>query len=71
MFQLIRNPVAPGKPSDKSFSTGNTCVRTHFCPSSSVTVQRYNFNSWSQRDGKSVLQFVAELRKLSDFGNPL
>eukprot|EP00731_Ephydatia_muelleri_P037001 Em0374g4a len=74
VYQLIRNLVAPGKPADKSFSELVTLVRTHFRPSSSVTVQRYNFNSRSQRDGESVSQFVAELRKLSehcDFGNTL
>eukprot|EP00731_Ephydatia_muelleri_P037009 Em0376g4a len=71
---MIRNLVAPGKPADQSFSELVTLVRTHFRPSSSVTVQRYNFNSRSQRDGESVSQFVAELRKLSehcDFGNTL
>ena len=73
MHQLIRNLVAPGKPSDKSFSELVTVVRAHFCPSPSVTVQRYNFTSQSQRDGESVSQFV-ELLKLSehyDFGNSL
>ena len=63
VYQLIRNLVAPGKPSDKSFSELVTLVRTHFCPSPSVTVQRYDFNSRSQRDGESVSQFVAELRR--------
>ena len=74
VYQLIRNLVAPGKPADKSFSELVTLVRTHFRPSPSVTVQRYNFNSRSQRDGESVSQFVAELRRLSehcDFGNTL
>ena len=74
VYQSIRNLVAPGKPSNKSFSELVKLFRTHFCPSPSVTVQRYNFNSRSQRDGESVSHFVAELRKLSehcDFGNSL
>ena len=74
MYQFICNLVAPGKPSDKSFSELVTLVRAHFCPSPSITVQHYNFNSWSQRDRESVSQFVAELRKLSehcDFGKSL
>ena len=40
----------------------------------SACMQRYNFNSRSQRDGESVSQFVAELHKLSehcDFENSL
>ena len=37
-------------------------------------MQRYNFKSWSQRDGELVSQFVSELCKLTehcDFGNSL
>ena len=31
-----------------------------------MTVQRFNFNSRSQKDGETVAQFVAELRRLSE-----
>ena len=74
VYQFIRNLVALGKPSDKSFFELVTLVCTHFCPSPSIMVQRYNFNSQSQKDRESVSQFVAELHKLSDhcdFGNSL
>ena len=37
VYQSIRNLVAPGKPSNKSFSELVKLFRTHFCPSLSVT----------------------------------
>ncbi|KAL5468747.1 hypothetical protein EMCRGX_G029860 [Ephydatia muelleri] len=73
-YQLMRNLSAPEKPSDKTFSELVTIVRNHFCPPPSVTVQRYNFNCRVQKEGETVSQFVAELRKLSEhceFGNTL
>ena len=63
-YQLIRNLVAPAKPVDKSFRELVTLVKEHHTPPPSVTVQRFNFNSRSQKDGETVAQFVAELRRL-------
>lgn len=53
-YQLIRNLVAPAKPVDKSFSELVTLVKDHHTPPPSVTVQRFNFNSHSQKDGETV-----------------
>ncbi|KAL5477033.1 hypothetical protein EMCRGX_G023772 [Ephydatia muelleri] len=66
VYQVIRNLVAPEKPADKSFSELVKLVRDHYCPPPSVTVQRYNFNSRTQKEGETVSQFVAELRRLSE-----
>ena len=41
-------------------------MRDHYCPPPSVTVQRYNLNSRTQKEGETVSQFVAELRRLSE-----
>ena len=65
-YQLVRNLVAPDKPTDKSFEELVTLVKEHHTPPPSVTVQRFKFNSRSQRDGESVAEFVAELRRLSE-----
>ena len=53
VYQLIRNLVAPGKPSDKSFSELVTLVRTHFCPFPSVT--------HSKKRRKSYFDFTSDL----------
>ena len=65
-YQLIRNLVAPGKPTDKSFADLVKLVKEHHTPPPSVTVQRFKFNSQPQKVGESVAEFVAELRRLSE-----
>ena len=57
---------APAKPVDKSFRELVTLVKDHHTPPPSVTVQRFNFNSRSQKDGETIAQFVADLRRLSE-----
>eukprot|EP00731_Ephydatia_muelleri_P003665 Em0001g3665a len=73
-YLLIRSLAAPDKPTDKSISEILELARDHFCPSRSVIVQRYNFNCRTQKEGETVSQFCAELRRLSEyceFGNTL
>ena len=65
-YQLIRNLVAPDKPTNKSFSAIVKLVQDHHNPPPSVTVQRFKFHSRSQKDGESLAGFVAELRRLSE-----
>ena len=66
-YQLIRSLVAPSKPSDKSVNGIMKLVKDHLFPHPSCIVQSFKFNSRSQRDTETVSQFVAELRKLSEF----
>ena len=73
-YQLIRNLVAPAKPMDKPLKDLVMLVQNHLTPAPSVIVQRYKFNSRSQKDGESVAQYVAQLRRLSEhcqFGDTL
>ena len=65
-YQLVRNLVAPDKPTDKSFQEIVKLVKEHHTPPPSVIVQRFKFNFRSQREGESVGEFVAELRRLSE-----
>ena len=73
-YQLIRNLVAPKKPTEKSFKDLVKLVSEHHTPPPSATMQRFKFNSRSQKDGESVAEFIAELRRLSEhceFGDNL
>ena len=42
-------------------------VKDHLTPQPSSIVQRFKFNSRSQQDTETVAQFVAELKKLSEY----
>ena len=64
---LIRSLVAPRKPTENSFAELVELVRNHVSPPPSAVVQRFHFNSCTQKDGETVGQFVAELRRLSEF----
>lgn len=65
VYQLVRNLVAPQKPSTKTFDQIVELVQNHFCPPPSAIAQRFAFNNRVQREGETMAQFVAELRKLS------
>ena len=65
-YRLIRNLVTPRKPTDRNFKDLVDMVAAHFCPPPSVTAQRFTFNSRTQREGETLAEFVAELRRLSE-----
>ena len=73
-YQLIRNLVAPAKPTSKFFDELVKLVKEHHQPPPSVTVQRYEFNKRIRKDGESFADLVAHLRQLSEhcqFGDSL
>ena len=64
-YQLIRSLVAPQKPTEKSLSD---------IIQSSAIVQQFRFHSRTQKEGETVAEFIADLRKLSEhckFANTL
>ena len=65
-YQQIRNLVAPAKPTGKSFAELVKLVKDHHHPPPSAIFQRFLFSSRSQKEGETVAEFVAELRKLSE-----
>ena len=65
-YQLIRSLVAPQKPTEKSLSDIIQLVRDHHTPPPSAIVQRFRFHSRTQKEGETVAEFIADLRKLSE-----
>ena len=64
-FSLLRNLVAPEMPKDKSFDDLTTLLKTHFEPKKLVIAKRFNFYRQDQHDGESIMDFVADLRRLT------
>ena len=58
-YRLIRNVVAPAKPTDKSFDNIVELVSDHYTPKPSAFVQRCRFHSRSQKEQESIAEFVA------------
>ena len=65
----MRSLVAPAKPPAKGFDALVKLVQDHYQPTPSVIVQRFKFNSCTQKSGESIATFVAELRKLAEHCN--
>jgi hypothetical protein len=73
-YQLIRNLLAPTKPSSKTYKQLVKLVQDHINPRPSIIVERFSFHTRRQREGESINDFVADLRKCSEhckFGNTL
>lgn len=74
-YQLIRNLVAPDKPTDKEYAALVKLVKGHYQPQPSIIVLRKDFHTRTRKpDDESISDFVAELRRLSencDFGATL
>ena len=64
-YQLLKSLLTPAKPTDKSFSEIVATLKDYWQPKPSEIVQRFNFHTRAQKQGKSVADYVAELRRIS------
>ena len=73
-YRLIKTLALPGTPRDLSFGEIVERVKVHFNPKPSPIVKRFEFNTRGQKEGESVSEFVAALRKIAEhcgFGDVL
>ncbi len=73
-YTLMRNLLSPDKPGVKSFEELVSLLKKHFNPIPSEIVQRWKFNSRNRCHDESIVECVAELRKLAqdcNFGDTL
>ena len=68
-YQKIRDLLAPVKPKTKSFSEIVEVVKNHHQPPPSFIVQRFNFNMTYQKEGESISDFIANLRRIAEHCN--
>ena len=68
-YRILRNLVAPDKPTAVSFKNLVQTMTSHFCPPPSEIVQRFRFNSRVREHGETIAAYVAELRALSEYCN--
>ena len=65
-YSLLRNLVAPAKPSDKSYDEFVRVTNEHQNPKPSVIMERYKFNKRDRQPGESIPFYVTELKRLSE-----
>ena len=68
-YKTLRNLITPHNPNDKSITELIEVMTKHFCPQPSEIVQRFKFNTRVMKPGKSVTNYIAELRALSHYCN--
>ena len=68
-YKILRNIVAPNKPTDVSFKNLVSAMTSHFSRPPSEIVQRFRFNSRVRKQGETVAAYIAELRALSEYCN--
>ena len=66
MYKLIKNLLAPTKPTEASFKDIVKLLTEHYQPKLSRVVPRYLFNSRIRKQGESVATCVAEFKCLSE-----
>ena len=73
-YGLLRNLLSPAKPVEKKFDEIVQVVQNHLNPRPLIIAERFKFHRRGQGVNESVVQYVAELCKLSekcDFGEYL
>ena len=65
-YALLKSLVAPDKPSSKSFADLSTILKNHYSPKTIVIAERFKFYKRDQKEGETVQQYIAELKKLSE-----
>ena len=71
IYALLSNLVAPSKPKEKNFSKFSEVLQRHFDPNPLVIAERFHFHRRDHAPGKSISNYLAELRRLAthcDFG---
>ena len=64
-YALLRDLLSPAKPASKSFAELQKALTDHFEPKPLVIAERFYFHQRTQGANESVLEYVAELRRLA------
>ena len=64
-YSLLRDLLAPTNPKEKSFDALVEVLKRHFEPKPLVIAERFTFHRRNQLPNESILEYVAELRRLA------
>ena len=68
-YTLLRSLIAPAKPAEKTFEKLVEVLSKHYSPQPTEVMQCFRFNSCSRKEGESIADNVAKLRRLAEFCN--
>jgi hypothetical protein len=64
---ILRDLTAPARPSTKTFDVLVGLLKDHLCPKPLLIAKRFRFHKRDQNEGETVREYVAQLRKLSEY----
>ena len=64
-YDTLRNLMSPDSPKDKPLNVIIEVLKKHYEPKPLIIAERFNFNKRQQGSTESVVDYVAELRRLS------
>ena len=64
-FRLLTNLVAPKKPGELTYEEVKEKLTAHFKPKPITIAERFRFYKRQQRQGESMADYIAELRRLA------
>ena len=74
VYSLLRNLCALTKSRTKTLVQLTTMLMNHYSPKPLLIAQQYHFNRRNQQEGESIVDYLAELRRLAatcNFGDQL
>ncbi len=66
-YGLLRSLIAPEKPGVKAYNDIVNVLKDHFSPKPIVIAERFRFHNRCQHETETVAQYVAILKKLSEY----
>lgn len=66
-YHLLHNLLAPQRPAAQTFDIIVATLKNHLSPKPLVIAERFRFHNRNQSKDESISEYVAELRKLSQF----
>ena len=73
-YKVIKSLAMPNKPAEKTFNEIVALLKEHETPKPNKIAERFKFNMRDRKDGESLSQYLAELRRLTehcDYGDQL
>ena len=65
-YSLLRNIIAPSKPAEKTYEQLVDAMKSYVDPKPIVIAERFRFHRRDQREGETFVQYLAQLRKLTE-----
>lgn len=68
-YKIVRSLCSPDSPATKSYNEIKELMQNHMNPNPNVISERYKFNSRDRKPNESIAEYVAEIRRRTEFCN--